>query len=103
MAAPDFGQISEGLRRSTVSFTSQHQGQRGHGSGVIWSAGGLIVTNAHVVRAGELVIAAGNPLGFNGALSTGVVHRVGPFQGMGQFSWVREVVVQLPAIQQVAA
>ncbi|MDQ1471455.1 MAG: hypothetical protein QOJ99_2935 [Bryobacterales bacterium] len=30
------------------------------------------------VRVGELVIAVGNPLGFTGALSTGVVHGIGP-------------------------
>src|ERR1700738_2243786 len=29
------------------------------------------------LRAGELVIAVGNPLGFTGALSTGVVHEIG--------------------------
>ena len=28
----------------------------------------------HSLRAGELVIAVGNPLGFAGALSTGIVH-----------------------------
>jgi serine protease Do len=93
---------------------------------VIWSAGGLILTNAHVARTseaeielwdgrrwaarvtsrdgrrdlaalrvdapsldaaspgdstalrpGELVIAIGSPLGFAGALSTGVVHSIG--------------------------
>jgi serine protease Do len=96
---------------------------QGGGSGVIWSADGLIITNAHVahgshakvslwdgsaydasvlnqdtrrdlaslkihatglpaatpgnssaLRVGELVIAIGNPFGFIGALTTGVVH-----------------------------
>jgi serine protease Do len=121
-----FGEIAEKLRRSTVQI--HPQGRRGgQGSGVIWSAGGLILTNAHVARApeaeielwdgrrvparvtvrdarrdlatlridaapaletatagdstvlrpGELVIAVGNPLGFAGALSTGVVHSIG--------------------------
>jgi serine protease Do len=117
-----FGEVVEKLRRSTV------QVGRG-GSGVIWSADGDIVTNAHVVdgagrvgsievelwdgrrftgkisqtdrrrdlavlqisasalaavtvgdsnalRVGEVVIAVGNPLGFIGAASTGVVHSV---------------------------
>jgi serine protease Do len=122
MAFEAFGEVTERLRRATVLVQS---GRRGSGSGVIWSAGGLIVTNAHVVRAsspvvhlwdgrrlparilqndpardlatlqisadglpaaphgdssalrpGELVIAAGNPLGFVGAVSTGVIHRV---------------------------
>ena len=97
--------------------------RRSGGSGVIWAADGLVLTNAHVARAadaeieiwdgrrwparvvardprrdlaslrvaataleaaapgdsaalrpGELVIAVGNPLGFAGALSTGIVH-----------------------------
>jgi len=102
------------------------EGRHGCGSGVIWKADGLIVTNAHVargnrtrvelwdgrsfegsvvrrdprrdlatvqipadhlpaaehgdsaaLRAGEIVVAVGNPLGFIGALTTGVVHSAG--------------------------
>ena len=134
-----FGEISERLRRSTVRVVSGNR--PGFGSGVIWNAGGLIVTNAHVVmhggrggdqqvelwdgrrlaarvtsrdprrdlaalqisadglepvtvgnsgavRPGELVIAVGNPLGFAGAVSTGVVHSVGKLAGMGGQNWI---------------
>jgi serine protease Do len=45
---PHFGEIAEQLRRSTVQVTVE--GGRGSGSGVIWSANGLILTNAHVAR-----------------------------------------------------
>jgi serine protease Do len=121
-----FGEVGERLRRSTVQVYPFGGRNRGNGSGVIWSAGGLILTNAHVtrgpeaevelwdgrrfpgrvtsrdprrdlaalridapsldvaapgdsraLRAGELVIAVGSPLGFAGALSTGVVHSIG--------------------------
>ena len=41
------------------------------------------------LRPGELVIAAGNPLGFTGAVSTGVVHTVGPLHGVGPNNWVQ--------------
>jgi serine protease Do len=41
------------------------------------------------IRPGELVIAVGNPLGFTGALTTGVVHSVGPFTGFGRRPWVQ--------------
>jgi serine protease Do len=41
------------------------------------------------LRPGELVIAIGNPLGFAGALSTGVVHSIGPLPGMGNQRWIR--------------
>jgi len=140
MTTPDFGEVAERLRRSTVHI---HGG--GSGSGVIWSAEGLIVTNAHVarddravvetwdgrklpaelksldhrrdlatmqvdaaalpaatagdsdaLRPGELVMAVGNPLGFTGALSTGVVHAVGPLGGLGRRSWVQADVRLLP-------
>jgi serine protease Do len=40
-------------------------------------------------RAGELALAIGNPLGFIGALSTGVVHAVGPLPGLGAAAWVQ--------------
>ena len=41
------------------------------------------------VRPGELVIAVGNPLGFVGALATGVIHGVGPIWGLGSHTWVQ--------------
>src|ERR1700682_6743500 len=46
-----FGEIAEKLRRSTVLVLP---GARGNGSGVIWSADGVIVTNAHVTRGSHL-------------------------------------------------
>ncbi len=131
-----FGEVSERLRRSTVQVFPK--GHRGGGSGIIWDAKGIVLTNAHVARSdragvelwdgrklealvtsrdprrdlavlrvppgdleparhgdsdalrpGELVIAIGSPLGFAGALSTGVVHSFGPLPGMGRQSWIR--------------
>lgn len=48
------------------------------------------------LRAGELVMAVGSPLGFAGALSTGVVHSTGPLAGMGRQSWIRADVQLAP-------
>src|SRR6267143_1795042 len=135
MAIHGFGEIAEQLRRSTVLVLP---GERGNGSGVIWSTDGVIITNAHVARAsqmriqlwdgrefdaalvsrdtrrdlaelrisatnlpaviaadsaqirpGELAIAIGNPLGFVGALTTGVIHAVGPLRHFGSEPWVQ--------------
>jgi len=41
------------------------------------------------LRPGELAIAIGNPLGFVGALATGVIHAVGPLRGLGRQEWVQ--------------
>src|SRR5438309_5023093 len=41
------------------------------------------------LRPGELAIAIGNPMGFVGALTTGVIHAVGPLHGLGSRSWVQ--------------
>jgi len=49
MTISGFGEVAEQLRRSTVVI---HAG--GSGSGVIWSADGTIVTNAHVARRSQL-------------------------------------------------
>jgi serine protease Do len=48
------------------------------------------------LRPGELAIAVGNPLGFIGALTTGVIHAVGPIRGWGSQSWVQSDVRLAP-------
>src|SRR6202035_180640 len=50
MGGRDFGEVAERLRRSTVQVSLQRS-RPGSGSGVIWSADGVIITNAHVARA----------------------------------------------------
>ncbi len=139
---PNFGEIAERLRRSTVHVGV---GREGAGSGVIWDRAGVVVTNAHVaradraevtlwdgrrygaevtrrdegrdlaalqiqapdlaaaevansakLRAGEMVIAVGNPLGFLGALTTGVVHTVGPVAGLTRREFVQASVRLAP-------
>ena len=47
------------------------------------------IADSSGVRAGELVLAIGNPLGFVGALSTGVVHGVGTVRGLGPSTWIQ--------------
>ena len=47
------------------------------------------IADSSRIRAGELALAIGNPLGFVGALSTGVVHAVGPVRGLGPSAWVQ--------------
>ncbi len=41
------------------------------------------------LRPGQLAIAIGNPMGFVGALATGVIHAVGPLRGLGRQAWVQ--------------
>lgn len=48
-----------------------------------------VAANSATVRPGEIAIAIGNPLGFVGALTTGVVHGVGPLRGLGPDSWIQ--------------
>jgi len=48
------------------------------------------------VRPGELAIAIGNPMGFVGALATGVIHGVGPLRGLGSQNWVQAEVLLAP-------
>jgi serine protease Do len=120
----DLAALAEALRASTVAV---QDGRAGAGSGVIWTADGTIVTNAHVarrrsativladgrrfpgrvtrrderrdlalvqieaaglpaaarrdesdLRAGEILVALGHPLGVPNALSMGIAHATAP-------------------------
>ncbi|HKV25033.1 MAG TPA: trypsin-like peptidase domain-containing protein [Candidatus Acidoferrum sp.] len=48
------------------------------------------------LRPGQLAIAIGNPLGFVGALTTGVIHAVGALRALGPRSWVQASVRLAP-------
>lgn len=145
MLPQGFGEMAEKLRRSTVRVLSGTRGAQGSGSGVIWTAEGTVITNAHValgdaaqvelwdgrsietrvaardpradlamlklavsglpavawrdstsLRPGELVVAVGNPLGFVGALTTGVVHASGSVRGLGRRRWVQAAIRLAP-------
>jgi serine protease Do len=48
------------------------------------------------LRPGDLAIAIGNPMGFVGALTTGVIHAIGPVRGLGFQSWVQASVRLAP-------
>jgi serine protease Do len=45
--------------------------------------------DSNALRAGQIVLAVGNPLGFVGALSTGIIHGRGPVRGLGRQTWVQ--------------
>jgi serine protease Do len=48
------------------------------------------------LRPGELAIAIGNPLGFVGVLTTGVIHAIGPLRALGGQTWVQASVRLAP-------
>ncbi len=48
------------------------------------------------LRPGELAIAIGNPMGFVGALTTGVIHAIGPLRALGPQTWVQASVRLAP-------
>ncbi len=56
----------------------------------------LTLANSDEVRVGELVIAVGNPFGFTGAVTTGVVHAVGMRPELGPGKWIQAEVQLAP-------
>ncbi len=47
----ELSEVNSRLQRSVVVV---HNGQRGAGAGVVWRAGGYIVTNHHVIAHGKI-------------------------------------------------
>jgi len=41
------------------------------------------------LRVGELVFALGNPMGLTGAVATGVIHALGPVEGLEHQTWIQ--------------
>jgi serine protease Do len=56
----------------------------------------VTLANSDELRVGELVIAVGNPLGFEGAVTTGIVHAIGRRPGLGPTKWVQADVQLAP-------
>jgi serine protease Do len=56
----------------------------------------VTLADSDQVRVGELVIAVGNPLGFIGALTTGIVHSIGRLPGLGPRKWIQSDVRLAP-------
>jgi serine protease Do len=54
------------------------------------------IADSAEVRPGEVAIAVGNPLGFLGAMSMGVVHAVAPVRGLLGRNWVQSDVKLAP-------
>ena len=54
------------------------------------------LANSDNLRVGELVIAVGNPLGFVGAVTSGIVHAIGRRQGLGPTKWIQAEVQLAP-------
>ena len=54
------------------------------------------LANSDELRVGELVIAVGNPFGFVGAVTTGIVHAVGRRSGLGPTKWIQADVQLAP-------
>jgi len=52
--------------------------------------------NSDELRVGELVMAVGNPLGFIGAVTTGIVHAIGRRPGLGPTKWIQAEVQLAP-------
>jgi serine protease Do len=54
------------------------------------------LANSDDLRVGELVMAVGNPLGFMGAVTTGIVHAIGRRPGLGPTKWIQAEVQLAP-------
>jgi serine protease Do len=48
-----------------------------------------ITADSSRLRPGAVAIAVGNPLGFLGAMTMGVIHAVAPMRGLGSRSWIQ--------------